>query len=60
MLEVLGFLTLVGLAVSTAALFSAIRSRLAARGDELRFDPCDVAELELRFAAVIRERASGT
>lgn len=58
MIEVLGFLTLVGLAVSTAALVSAIRSRLVARGDELRFDPGDVAELELRFAAVIRERAT--
>lgn len=56
-LELVGFLTLMALILGVAALFTAIRAPIVARGDELRFHPDDVAELELRFAAVLRERA---
>lgn len=57
MLELLGLLTLAVLGFGVAALCSALRSRIVVRGDELRFDPDDVSEIELRFDAVLREQA---
>lgn len=56
-LELLGLLTLVALALGVAAVCSMAQERIATRGDELRFHPDDVAELEMRFSAVLRERA---